>query len=847
MATPDRIEALHQTDAVVGMDFVYVFPDQVTLSLFFHPAKTKNAEQILGTVQAGQVLIHSPSGGESLPVVPVTSASWQTQDGRRVLRIVTARPGDFSRYRLRIHDTTGRLDPYFNDLDFSFKANCPSQLDCAPPPHECAPEAAVDFPVNYLARDFHSFRQALIDFASERHPEWKDRLEADQGMMLLEVMSALGDEFAYYQDRIAREGSLETATQRRSLRRRARLVDYQVHDGLGPTTWLDFTVTADGAIAAGTPIWMTADASEPDPAKRRDASRAVFEVGHGLIDGHATHLTPAAVFPLRVGANELSPYAWDENETCLPAGSTSLFLTGHHAADLPLEDFTDPDVPGKWVLLRTRPTDASIPARAWRVRLIRVEDRLDPLFNPPAGQAITYLEWEAAQATPYELEYESLAVRGNLVPSSAGETRLADFQIEPQSPAGSTGLELAVERQGALLNLPAPRSAEEANDAVDTELNPTFLFGLVGSDQRPLVWRGANLEDAAPEVRLFETTAGSRQEWEWKRSPLGTNSSQPGDTHFTLEDGLWRRVAGYRRVDESGRVAEYVHRDYATGEGSSVRFGDGEFGQPPARGATFEVLYRLGHGRRDNLAAGSLTDVDPVALGFVAAVTNPIDITDGIPAENPAEIRQLAPEAFRGITFRAVRAADYAEAVERLDWVQRAGARFRWTGSWLTLFATPDPQGSFELQSAQRDELGAHLNRFRLAGREAFGRDPVFVTLDLRIQLCVEPGHYRGEVEAAALEALFGRRGLRPVRGFFDPDNFTFGTPLDRSRLEAVLQAVPGVRAVETLWIRRRGWFDWRIFSETACEVGDDEIIRIENKRLLPERGVVRLLMHGGA
>lgn len=848
MANHDRIEVLHQTDAVVGMDFVYVFPDQTTLALFFHPSLSKNAEQILGPIPKEKIHIYSPSGGESLAEVPVNSVNWATQDGRRVLRIVTEKPGDFSRYRIHLADTSGRLDPFFNDLDFTFKANCPSQLDCATPTHECPPEAPVDFPVNYLARDFDSFRQALIDFASERHPDWKDRLEADQGMMLLEVMSALGDEFAYYQDRVAREASLETATQRRSLRRHARLVDYHVHDGLSATTWLDFTVNADGIVSAGDKVWETNQAAfETDPLKRLAASRAIFEVGRGLSDGHVIFIAPAATFHLRAGTNEFTPYSWDDTQTCLPVGSTSLHLTGHHAADLPLEDLTNPDLPGKWVLLRTAPLDASIPARAWMVRLIRVENQTDPLFNLPAGQPITYLEWEDAQATPYELEYDSLVIRGNLVPSTAGETRKKTFQIEPQTPPGLATAEPAVERAGALLNQPPPRSSEEADDDENREMSPTFLLGLPDSDQRPVVWRGANTDDAAPEVRLFDTTGGGAQEWEWKRTFLGTNSSQSSDTHFTLEDGLWRRVSAYRRVDENGVVQEYVHRDYATGEGTTVRFGDGEFGRAPARGTTFDLIYRLGSGRRDNVAAGSLTDFDPAAFGFVDAVTNPIDVSDAVLPQSAAEIRQLAPEAFRALTFRAVRTADYAEAIERLDWVQRAGAQARWTGSWQTFFAAPDPKGSFELTDPQRKELEAQLNRFRLAGREAYARDPKFVSIDLRIQVCVEPSAYRGEVEAAALQALFGKRGLRPVPGFFSPDNFTFGTALDRASLEAALQEVTGVRAVEEIWIRRRGWFDWRLFRESAYPVAVDEIVRIENNRLLPERGAVRLIFHGGA
>ena len=102
-------------------------------------------------------------------------------------------------------------------------------------------------------------------------------------------------------------------------------------------------------------------------------------------------------------------------------------VTGHHAADLPLEDFTNPDVPGKWVVLKTNPIDASVPVRTWLVRLIRVTNEVDPL----TATNITRLEWEEAQATPFELELETLVVRGNIVPATAGETLEAFFEIEP--------------------------------------------------------------------------------------------------------------------------------------------------------------------------------------------------------------------------------------------------------------------------------------------------------------------------------------------------------------------------------------------------------------------------------
>jgi hypothetical protein len=55
------------------------------------------------------------------------------------------------------------------------------------------------------------------------------------------------------------------------------------------------------------------------------------------------------------------------------------------------------------------------------------------------------------------------------------------------------------------------------------------------------------------------------------------------------------------------------------------------------------------------------------------AVTNPLPIS-GVDPEDAAVIKQIAPEAFRAVTFRAVRPEDYAEIAERLPGVQRASA-----------------------------------------------------------------------------------------------------------------------------------------------------------------------------
>ena len=822
MSAPDRLGLLlaaGQTQ-VTGIDFVFVDPNQQDLYVFFHhtdPIAT--ILPVLTDLRIDHIHIEPLSGGPAVTIDQLT-VPWPLKDGRRVLRLHVTAPGGFVRYRLTIDDP--RIDPFFNGVVFSFKANCPSDLDCEPPPPECPPEDAPDFAVDYRARDFWSFRQALIDFASARYPDWQDRLEADLGMTLLETMSALGDEFSYGQDRIAREAYLETASQRRSLRHLARLVDYELYDGSGATAWLDFDASAAGAVPYGTSVTDL-------------QAQTHVEVGRGLADIGKTF----AIDPAR---NSYAAHLWDDEATCLPVGATSLVIAGHHATDL--QPDATIDATGKWVVLATHPTDPAVPERRWLVRVTTRVQSTDVLQAAP----ITTITWDASQATPFEMDLETLTVRANLVPATAGQTQpVVRFRIGPSNnpAAPDANLPRAVERvgsNGSLMypdTLPTtPPTSQVLQDAQTTASRSTLLlFSLPNADETPLVWlpRGGAMH---PEV-LLEREGDTR--WAWMRALISEESAKPNDKVFTLEDGTWRSVAVFHKPG-----GDVVHVDYASAAGHTIRFGENEFGMKPTDGSIFKLTYRLAHGRLSNVAADALTVLE-TPLGFVRSVINPLPGSGGADAETAEHVRINAPEAFRAVTFRAVRPEDYAEAAERLPWVQKAGAAFRWTGSWLTAFVTPDPLGGFAMSAAQRAELEAQLDRFRQAGRETHVSNPIYADVDLRIRLCVEPSAYRGDVKERVLEALFGRGGVHPIVGFFDPDRFTFGTPLLRASLQAAIQHVPGVRAVEAIWIRRRGWFDWRLFSEAKYTPGDRELIRVVNSTLLPERGAVKLEMEGGA
>src|ERR1700732_1836283 len=124
MAGPDRLEALLGQNALTGIDFVLVSADQVTLDVYFR----KQPSALAPPVVAPQLLNSVRISSDGLPDVPVT-ASWQTaSDGTDILRLVSAAPAGFAPYTLSIDDP--RIDPFFNNITFSFKAACPRDIDC---------------------------------------------------------------------------------------------------------------------------------------------------------------------------------------------------------------------------------------------------------------------------------------------------------------------------------------------------------------------------------------------------------------------------------------------------------------------------------------------------------------------------------------------------------------------------------------------------------------------------------------------------------------------------------------------------------------------------------------------
>jgi predicted phage baseplate assembly protein len=113
--------------------------------------------------------------------------------------------------------------------------------------------------LTYRAGTWATFLQTMqARLSSQDYPELaglQTRDSADPSIALLDAWAILGDVLTFYQERIANEGYLRTATERFSVLELARLLGYQLRPGVAASVYLAFTIDQNAApvtIPAGT-------------------------------------------------------------------------------------------------------------------------------------------------------------------------------------------------------------------------------------------------------------------------------------------------------------------------------------------------------------------------------------------------------------------------------------------------------------------------------------------------------------------------------------------------------------------------------------------------------------------
>jgi hypothetical protein len=709
----------------------------------------------------------------------------------RTLVVLTDSSGDYSTYTLRLrgsvlsHDPPEGFDRLLCEMPFSFKVDCPSDFDCRreldcpdelpPPPH-----------LDYLAKDYASFRRLMLDRLSQTVPDWDERNPVDVGMMLVELVAYAADQLSYHQDAVATEAYLGTARKRASVRRHARLLDYPMHDGANARAWV-FVETTDPAVTL--------------PEKTKILSEGAV-LGGGPNQIEEAVVRGATVFEtlhearLRAIDNEIEIHTWADPDCCLPKGATRATLV------IPQAGWTL--TAGTPLLFEelAGPTDKAVDADPFHRHVVRLTADGVPRTDEMLGVDVLDVEWSEADALPFALrlgeqEGQRRAIaRANLVLADHGLTVVDD---PVQVPQGERRFRPVLSRRG--LTHATPYDHE---DAVD----------------RPAV-EGTRLElkRVLPDLRLSD----GEETWRPRRDLLASDRFAPHVVVEMEEDG--RAVLRFgddthgRRPPEGIRLAP------------TYRIGNGPAGNVGA-GALTRVM-REGPG-------GVAGDVPGVGTA-----RNPLPATGGTAPEPVEQVRLYAPQAFRH-QERAVTEADYAAAAELHPEVQRAAATRRWTGSWHTMYVTVDRLGGRAVDEDFSAEMTAWLDRYRLAGYDVEIDAPHFVPLDLAFTVCVEPGYIRTEVMEALLELFSSRVLPGGRRALFHPDERTFGEPVRLSPLIAAAMGVEGVGRVTCTCLQRWGGVDEGELAEGILPIQRLEIAQLENDRSRPEAGRVRFDMEGG-
>lgn len=813
---------------------VNLYPDEnpieAHLEIYFH--NKNEIDNILADTQDPKLIFpisggHRITGGPGVDQVKVISIDSSTGDNSLVLTVTPI--GDYSTYSLGINYQN--MDPIFSEIDFKFRPGC---FKLCGPDWKTATEPKEDPAIDYLAKDYDSFRHTLISAMMERVPGWQATSEADLDQVLINLFSAAGDELSDYQDRVMNEAYLGTSRKRVSLARHARLMDYHIHQGNQAGTWLSLKAKSEHTITEDLIVWTENDSSGPS---------SVIFMSRRRKDDDPHQIDPLSIHPL---LNEIGLYTWQDSIPALASGCTSAELV--LLRKLPeggYEAITDQGsavavqnlirsgeikylLIQEWLNPVTGKESGRDPTKRQLLRLLPEEGAeadFDPVTATMPGDSSTAqwfirVRWEekdklkrnycfTVDCDDGKVEEVSL-FHGNLVEVCHGHPNNIVFQEPGAILIGENEFYYAKpDKWGTICKLPEGPLAYKAT--------------LPGGEVLP---------ESTLEVAV-EAPVGVKDQW---KEVISLIHSDENDDHFIVE------------TDEEGK--------------SIIRFGNGINGKVLPQGAKVHCKYQVGRGLDGNIGADKLTGFDTISCPEIDNCWNPFDIVNGRAPEPVDEIIRRVPEAYRLRQLRAVTLKDYEKRAEELAEVSRSAARYAWTGSWRTVQIAIDPVGTTELTDELREKIASHLNAVRLIGEDLEIRPPRLVPLAICVALCIHSEYWPEDIEYI-LEQEFSD-GFTPGgrKGFFYPDQWTFGQELRASQIIGRAQSVKGVDHVKGVSMKR--WNEvtpgaykpakdgYRCHAtvepgmNTIIEVGVNEIVQVQNNPDHMEKGFIFFDVKGG-
>lgn len=533
------------------------------------------------------------------------------------------------------------------------------------------------------------------------------------------------------------------------------------------------------------------------PPERLSSDTQVFETMHDVT--------------LRVAHNNIAFYAWGEESCCLGRDATAASLSneGNRLAQL---------APGDLLLFEEvrgsngRAADAD-PSHRHVVRISAVEFVQDPLLfeaepgpdGTPQPMRVVNVQWNEGDALPFSLCLAEVGDAEDSGPMSVahGNVVLADH--------GRTV------KDEALVPALVP---VEGN--YRPRLKQNDLTFAVGYDH--------TLAESEPASRPFEQDP---------REALPEVSLVGGGEDWKPRQDL---------LDSDRFASELVVEMEDDGQ-AFLRFGDGVLGRKPPSGIALRAEYRVGNGVAGNVGAETLTQIALPArdseLQSELRVRNPMPARGGADREEVEQVRLHAPQAF-SVQRRAVTVEDYARLAKEHPDVQEARAIQRWTGSWHTVFLTVDRRGGRPVDPEFEEELRAFLEPFRTMGHDLEIQAPRLVALDILLTCTIGEDELNSAVRKLLLERFSSGEYGDGQRGYFHPDNLSFGQSVFASRLVAAAMEVAGVVDVVVDRLQRLGADDVTPLDKGYLSVGALEIARVDNDPNRPEQGRIDFDVRGG-
>ena len=680
--------------------------------------------------------------------------------------------------------------------------------------------------IDYLARDYASFRQLLLDQISLLAPGWQESSVADVGHVVVDLLAYAADYLAYYQDAVATETYLGTARLRRSVRRHARLLDYYLHDGCNARTWVHIRVELAQTLylPAGTVlVTQLGDGGTAAVIGSQDARIAAGPLGpHQAFETMHDCLLASA-------HNEIAFYTERREDRVLRRGVTSARLEDRWLDNDHVGRHLDTLQPGDLLLFEelidpaTGRPGSGDPAHRHVVRLTSVDRSA-----PAAGPLHVTVRWDAADALPFDLPIghhhaafgqepiQISVARGNVVladqgwrisdevlPPSRGEVRYRPY-LKHRHVAFAEPYDHA-----EAMRLPAAHAVQQDPQLAQAVIHLTELHDYV-----------LDGESGTPPL-------------------LATASTPPGMVYRVAQAWTLRREL---------LSSEYYSCDYAVEteeDGRAyLRFGFGGMGRRPASDGTLSATYRVGTGSAGNVGRETIVHLvsdDPAVRAAVRQVRNPLPVTSGKDPEQIEEARLNAPQAFK-VPLSCITAEDYAAHAARHPAVCRARAEIVHTGSWTTARIYVQRCNSRPADTEFRADIRRFLLPLAMSGHEVVVSPPRYVGLDLRLRVLVKPEHFRLGVRHAIESALSTGILSGGHSGFFHPDRLDFGQPIYRSQVIARVMAVEGVARAEIEHLSRAGGPG----DADPVLIGPLEIARLDRDPARPENGTLTLIVEGG-